>query len=64
LHCPSGLSDAGAGQPEVRTPLIAKYPPEGQKMGLSLWMKYMACAEQPEVGAAAMMQAGPPPLGF
>ena len=52
------------GQPEGSVPFGAKYPPEGQKMGLPFSMKYLACAEQPDVGAAAMMQEGPPPLGF
>jgi hypothetical protein len=38
LHC----SAAGAGQPEVSAPFGAKYAPEGQKMGLRFWMKYVA----------------------
>ena len=60
LHLSTG-SIALEGQPVSRIPFIAKYAPTGQKMGLSIWMKYVACVEQLEVGAAAMMQAGPPP---
>ena len=60
LHLSTG-SIAVAGQPVSRIPFIAKYAPTGQKMGLSISMKYLACVEQPDVGAAAMMQAGLPP---
>jgi hypothetical protein len=60
LHLSTG-SIAGAGQPEGSAPFRAKYAPTGQKMGLSISMKYVACVEQPDGVGAAMMQAGPPP---
>jgi hypothetical protein len=53
----------GAGQPEESAPFGAKYTPEGQKIGLSCWMKYVACAGQPDAGKTMEMQ-GLLPLGF
>jgi hypothetical protein len=60
MHC----SAAGAGQPEGSAPFGAKCPPEGQKMGLSIWMKYVACEAQPDEGKLLKMQVTLlPPLG-
>jgi hypothetical protein len=64
LHS-SGGSVTGMGQREVTTPFGAKYPPEGQKMGLSIWMKYVPWMPQPDSGKASKMQVTLlPPLGL
>ena len=52
------------GQPEGSVPFGAKYPPEGQKMGLPFSMKYLACAEQPDGKTPKMQVTLLPPLGF
>jgi len=54
----------GAGQPERSAPFGAKYPPEGQKMGLRFWMKYVACVEQPDGKTPNLQGSLLPPLGF
>ena len=53
----------GAGQPEGSVPFGAKYPPEGQKMGLPFSIKYLACVEQPDGKTSKMQVTLLPPLG-
>ena len=63
LHLSTG-SIAVAGQPVSRVPFIAKYAPTGQKMGLSISMKYLACVEQPDGKTPNLQGSLLPPLGF
>ncbi len=63
LHC-SGGRVTGAGQPEGSAPFGAKYPPEGQKMELRFWMKYVACVEQPDGKTPNLQGTLLPSLGF
>ena len=63
LHL-SGGRVTGAGQPEGSAPFGAKYPPEGQKMELRFWMKYVACVEQPDGKTPNLQGTLLPPLGF